>query len=112
MIQSQTPFRVSLFGGGTDFPAWYNKNGGKVLSSSIQQFSYITVRYLPKIFGVKNRIVYSKIELEDKISDIRHPSVRAVLQYMRINEGLEISYNADLPSFTGLGGSSSFTVGL
>ncbi len=112
MIISKTPYRISFFGGGTDYPCWYKENKGQVLTTSIDKYCYITCRTLPPFFTHKHRIVYSKIEDVQKISEIRHPSVRACLQFMRIKEGLEIHHDGDLPARSGLGSSSSFTVGL
>jgi len=112
MIISKTPYRISFFGGGTDYPVWYRENGGAVLATTIDKYCYITCRYLPPFFRHKHRIVYSKVENVESISKIRHPSVRAMLTYMGINEGVEIHHDGDLPARTGLGSSSSFTVGL
>jgi len=112
MIISRTPFRVSFFGGGTDYPAWYRENGGAVLATTIDKYCYITCRYLPPFFDHKDRIVYSKIERIKDIEEIEHPSVRETLRFMDIDKGVEIHHDADLPARTGLGSSSSFTVGL
>ncbi|MBL6864251.1 MAG: kinase [Rhodospirillales bacterium] len=112
MIISRTPFRVSLFGGGTDYPAWYRDNGGSVIGMTIDKYCYLSVRYLPPFFKHKHRIVWSSIELVDNIDEIEHPAVRAILKEKEFNTGLEISYNADLPARSGLGTSSSFSVGL
>lgn len=112
VIISRTPFRVSFFGGGTDYPAWYRENGGAVLATTIDKYCYITCRYLPPFFQYKNRIVYSKTELVKDIAEIKHPSVRETLRFMNIDGGVEIHHDADLPARTGLGSSSSFTVGL
>jgi len=112
MIISRTPFRISFFGGGTDYPAWYREHGGAVLATTIDKYCYISCRYLPPFFEHKHRIVYSIIENVKDVNDIRHPSVKATLQFMRIKNGLEIHHDGDLPARTGLGSSSSFTVGL
>lgn len=112
MIISQTPFRISFFGGGTDYPTWCNEHGGAVLSTSINKYGYITCRQLPPFFEHKHRIVYSKIETINDISKIDHPAVRAVFQELNIDDGLEIHYDGDLPARSGIGSSSSFTVGL
>lgn len=112
MIITRTPFRISFFGGGTDYPVWYEKNGGAVLATSINKYCYVTCRYLPPFFEHKYRIVYSKNELTKTISEIQHPSVRATLGYMDIDKGVEIHHDGDLPARSGLGSSSSFTVGL
>ena len=112
MIISRTPFRVSLFGGGTDYPAWFRKHGGAVLGLAINKFCYISIRRLPPFFEHRSRIVYSQIELVNSVAEIRHPAVRAILSDLAVNDGLEIHHDADLPARSGLGSSSSFTVGL
>lgn len=112
MIICRTPFRVSLFGGGTDHPAWYLDHGGSVLGTTINKYCYLAVRSLPPFFEYKHRVVYSRIELVNEISEIVHPSVRACMQEMGITKGLEIHHDGDLPARSGLGSSSSFTVGL
>lgn len=112
MIISRTPFRISFFGGGTDYPVWYRENEGAVLATTIDKYCYITCRYLPPFFEHKYRIVYSEIEGVKEISEIEHPSARATLQFMNITDGVEIHHDGDLPARTGLGSSSSFTVGL
>lgn len=112
MIISRTPFRISFFGGGTDFPEWYNENGGCVISTSINKYCYITIRNLPPFFKYKFKIRYYKSEEVNSISKIKHPVVRAVLEKYDMNGGLEINHNADLPAMSGLGSSSAFTVGL
>lgn len=112
MIISRTPFRISFFGGGTDFPEWYEENGGSVISASIDRYCYISCRYLPPFFEYKHRIVYSVIENTKNYHEIKHPSVKAVLSRLKQEEGVEIHHNADLPARSGLGSSSSFTVGL
>jgi D-glycero-alpha-D-manno-heptose-7-phosphate kinase len=112
MIISRTPYRVSLFGGGSDYPVWYREHGGAVFGFSINKYCYISMRELPPFFEHKHRIVYSAIELINEIGDIQHPAVRAVLQVLNPSEGLEIHHQGDLPARSGLGSSSSFTVGL
>lgn len=112
MIITRTPFRISFFGGGTDYPAWYRHYGGVVLATSIDKYCYISCRYLPPFFEHKYRVVYSKIENCKTIDQIEHPAVRAVLSYMECDSGLEIHHDGDLPARSGLGSSSSFTVGL
>jgi D-glycero-alpha-D-manno-heptose-7-phosphate kinase len=112
MIISRTPFRISFFGGGTDYPVWYREHGGAVLATSINKYCYISVRYLPQFFDYRSRIVYSKIELVNKPEEVQHPAVRAALQFLKIDEGVEIHHDGDLPARTGLGSSSTFTVGL
>ena len=112
MIISRTPYRVSLFGGGTDYPKWYLQHGGAVLGMAIDKYCYISVRHLPPFFEHKHRVVYSLVEDVKRIEDIRHPAVRAVMQELKIDVGLEIHHDGDLPARSGLGSSSSFTVGL
>ncbi|KMP12502.1 kinase [Candidatus Nitromaritima sp. SCGC AAA799-C22] len=111
MIISKTPLRISLFGGGTDYPLWYRENGGAVLATTINKYCYITCRYLPQFFPHKHRIVYSRVETVNDVSEIKHPAIRAILQNFEEERGLEIHYDADLPAKTGVGSSSSFTVG-
>lgn len=112
MIITRTPFRVSLFGGGTDYPAWYLENGGAVVGTTIDKYCYLSVRTLPPFFEHKHRIVYSKIENVCDPSEIQHPAVRAVMQEHPTNHGIEVHHFSDLPARSGLGSSSAFTVGL
>jgi len=112
MIITRTPFRISFFGGGTDYPAWFREHGGAVLSTTIDKYCYITCRYLPPFFDHRHRIVYSKIENVREIAEIEHPAVKAVLGWLGWERGLEIHHDGDLPARSGLGSSSSFTVGL
>jgi len=112
MIITRTPFRVSFFGGGTDHPEWYKHHSGAVLSTTINKYCYLSCRKLPPFFDHKYRIVYSKIETVSDIDDIIHPSAREVIRWSGVKEGLEIHHDGDLPARSGLGSSSSFTVGL
>ncbi|MCP3943379.1 MAG: kinase [Desulfobacteraceae bacterium] len=112
MIISRTPFRISFFGGGTDYPSWYLKNGGQVISSTIDKYCYLTLRYLPPFFEHHYRVVYSKMENVKQIKEIQHPIVREILQYLRFDRNLEIHHDGDLPARSGMGSSSSFAVGL
>ena len=112
MIITRTPFRISFFGGGTDYPTWVNAHGGEVLSTAIDKYCYITCRHLPPFFEFKHRIVYSLIENVRHWDEIKHPAVRAVLEWAQQEQGLEIHHDGDLPARSGLGSSSSFTVGL
>jgi len=112
MIITSTPLRISFFGGGTDYPIWYRENGGSVLSTTIDKSCYITCRLLPPFFEYHSRVSYSKVENVHQNSSIQHPSVKGCLQYLQIDEGVEIHHVADLPARTGLGTSSAFTVGL
>jgi D-glycero-alpha-D-manno-heptose-7-phosphate kinase len=112
MIISRTPFRISFFGGGTDYPAWYREHGGAVLTTTIDKYCYLSCRYLPPFFEHRIRIVYSKIENCQSVDEITHPSVREVLRYLKIDRGVEIHHDGDLPARSGMGSSSAFTVGL
>jgi D-glycero-alpha-D-manno-heptose-7-phosphate kinase len=110
MVITKTPFRVSFFGGGTDYPAWADENGGAVLSTTINKYCYITCRYLPPFFPHNYQIRYSEQEHTKTIGEIKHPSVRECLKFMKMNEGIEMQHNSDLPAMAGLGSSSAFTV--
>ncbi|MFH1478138.1 MAG: kinase [Verrucomicrobiota bacterium] len=112
MIISRTPFRISFFGGGTDYPAWYEHHGGAVVAAAINRYCYISCRCLPPFFAHRFRIAYSQLETASTVEEIRHPAVRACLQFLNINKGLEIHHDSDLPKQTGLGTSSAFAVGL
>jgi D-glycero-alpha-D-manno-heptose-7-phosphate kinase len=112
MIISRTPFRVSFFGGGTDYPAWYRANRGAVLSTTINKYCYITCRYLPPFHDFKYLVRYYRREEAQSIEEIQHPSVRECLRDMEIAHGVDIVHHADLPARSGLGSSSTFTVGL
>jgi D-glycero-alpha-D-manno-heptose-7-phosphate kinase len=112
MIISRTPFRISFFGGGTDYPAWYRKHGGAVLATTIDKYCYITCRYRPPFFEHKYCVIYSKMEYCQTIDEIAHPAVREVFRYLGIERGLEIHHDGDLPARSGMGSSSAFTVGL
>lgn len=111
MILTKTPFRVSFFGGGTDYNPWFEKHGGLVVSSAFSKYCYISVRKLPPFFEHKTRIVYSKSEEVNEVKDIVHPGVRSCLQHMNISDGIEVHHDGDLPARSGIGSSSSFTVG-
>ncbi len=112
MVISRTPFRISFFGGGTDYPVWYRENGGSVLSTTINKYCYINCRVLPPFFEHSLRVVYSKIENRNSVNEISHPSVRETLRFLGFKGGLEIHHDGDLPARSGLGSSSAFTVGL
>ena len=115
MIISKTPYRISFFGGGSDYPEWYLENGGIVLSSAINKYIYISCRELPPFFKHKHRLVYSKIELIKDVSQIKHLVVKKALEKIynkNDKRGLEIHYDGDFPSRSGIGSSSSFVVGL
>lgn len=112
MIITRTPLRVSFFGGGTDYPTWFREHGGAVLATTIDKYLYLHCRYLPPFFDFKSRIVWSKIEQVQEASEIAHPAIRGILEWLKIGEGVEIHHHGDLPARTGLGSSSSFSVGL
>jgi len=112
MIISRTPFRISFFGGGTDYPAWYRKHGGAVLATTIDKYCYITCRYLPPFFEHRICVIYSKMEYCQTIDEIAHPAVREALRHLHYDRGLEIHHDGDLPARSGMGSSSAFTVGL
>jgi D-glycero-alpha-D-manno-heptose-7-phosphate kinase len=112
MIITRTPFRISLFGGGTDYPTWFREHGGAVLGTAIDKYCYISLRELPPFFEHRHKIVYSRVETVREVGEIQHPAVRAVLSEFRVSTGLEVHHDADLPARSGLGSSSSFTVGL
>jgi len=112
MLISRTPFRISFFGGGTDYPIWYEEHGGCVINATINKYCFITARYLPPFFKYKHRIRYYEHEETQTLDEIKHPSVRECAKYLKINKGIEIVHNADLPAQSGLGSSSTFTVGM
>ena len=112
MIISRTPYRISFFGGGTDYPEWYRNHGGAVLAATIDKYCYLSCRYLPPFFEHRIRVVYSKIENCQCVGEIAHPAARAILKFLDINRGLEIHHDGDLPARSGMGSSSSFAVGL
>lgn len=112
MIITRTPYRMSFFGGGTDYPAWFREHGGAVLATTMDKYCYISCRYLPPFFEHRSRIVYSRIESVAANADIEHPAVRGALSLLGVDEGVEIHHDGDLPARTGLGSSSAFTVGL
>ena len=112
MIISRTPYRISLFGGGSDFPEYYREHGGRVLSFAINKYCFISVRRLPPFFTHHDRVVYSKVENTVAYSEIQHPAVRAVLEYIHPEFGVSITHDGDIPARSGIGSSSAFTVGL
>ncbi len=112
MIITKTPYRISFFGGGSDYPNWFNKFTGQVLSTTINKHIYVTCRILPKFFKHNYRIVWSKIENVKTLNEIKHESVKGLLKFYKINQGVEIHYDGDLPARSGMGSSSCFTVGL
>lgn len=114
MIITRTPYRISFFGGGTDYPDWVQEEGGAVLSTTIDKYCYLHVRHYPPFFNVKYRVVWSHIESVSSISEILHPAVREGLRFLKFDEstGLEIQHQGDLPARAGMGSSSAFSVGL
>ena len=102
MIISRTPFRISFFGGGTDFPQWYRENGGAVVATSIDKYCFISCRKLPGFFEHKFRIVYSKNETVNEINEINHIVVRESLKFLDITDGLAINHDGDLPARSGI----------
>ena len=112
MIIAQTPYRISLFGGGTDFEDYYKLYGGEVIGTTINKYCYVTLRDLPPFFKHKHRFIWSKIENVNNLNQIKHPLVKSTLKYFKINKGLEVHYDGDLPGNSGIGSSSSFCVGL
>ncbi|GAF76451.1 unnamed protein product, partial [marine sediment metagenome] len=111
MIITRTPFRISFFGGGTDYPVYYKEHGGAVLSTTINKYCYINCRYLPPFFDYKYRIRYTSREETKNISEINHPSVRECLRFLNIDKGIEMVHTSDIPAQSGIGSSSAFTVG-
>lgn len=112
MIFTRTPYRMSFLGGGTDYPAWYQERPGAVLATAINKYCWISARWLPPFFEHKHRVSYSRVEEVFRTEEINHPSVRETIRYLSINAGLEIHHDGDLPAKSGMGTSSSFTVGL
>ena len=112
MIISRTPYRISFFGGGTDYPEWYLKNTGEVISTTIDKYLYLTCRHQPIFFKYKYRIIWRKIELAQNRQEIQHRVVKEMIKHLGIKDGLEILYAGDLPAQSGMGSSSSFVVGL
>ncbi len=112
MILTRTPYRISFFGGGSDYPAFYEEHGGAVLNATINKYCHIICRYLPPYFNHKHYIRYSKTEAPNSIDEIKHPSVRECLRFMKVAHGVEITHSGDIPAMSGVGSSSAFTVGL
>src|SRR5262249_16388389 len=105
-------FRISFFGGGTDYPAWYRVHGGEVLATTIDKYCYLTCRYLPPFFTHNIPLVYRHIEMCKTGDEIPHPVIPAVLQHHKIEEGIELHEDGELAARSGMGSSSAFTVGL
>ena len=111
MIISKTPVRMSFFGGGTDFPEFYREHGGAVISSTFDKYCHVNVREIPDIFEYKTFLSYARIERVNSVSEIQHPAIRNAMEWLGL-ERIALNYDADLPSRTGLGTSSSFSVGM
>ena len=112
MIISKTPYRISFFGGGTDYPSWFKKYKGNILSTTIDKYVYLSLRNLPPYFNYKYRVVWSKVENVKNINLIQHNVVREMFKYFKLNNGVDLHYQGDLPARSGMGSSSSFVVGL
>ncbi|MGL4552068.1 MAG: kinase [Gemmataceae bacterium] len=112
MIICRTPYRISFFGGGTDYPGWYRSHGGAVLATTIDKYCYLTCRHLPPFFEHRIRVVYRRIETCRDVADVSHPVVREAMRYLKLDGDLELHHVGDLPARSGMGSSSSFTVGL
>ena len=112
MIIIRTPYRISFFGGSTDYPAWYRQHGGAVISTTINKYSFLVLRKLPPIFDYKYRIRYYDRQETNTFEDIQVPVIREAIRYTGFDAGLDITHHGDLPNRTGVGSSSSFTVGL
>ena len=111
MIITQTPFRMSFFGGGTDFSGFYDEHGGAVLSTTFDKYCYVTVRHLPCFFEYSTHLTYSKTEYVTSVDEIQHPAIRNAMKWLDMHE-IRLTYESDLPARSGLGTSSSFAVGL
>ena len=112
MIITRTPYRISFFGGGTDYPGWYREHSGAVLATTIDKYCYLSARHLPPFFEHRLRVVYSKNESCNHVDEVQHPAVRETLRFLNIDRGVEIHHDGDLPARSGMGSSSAFTVGL
>lgn len=112
MVIARVPYRVSFFGGGTDYPSWYRRFGGEVLSTTINKYCYLSVRRLPPFFDHSLRIAYSQVEHCSNLDEVRHPGFREIFRYHGITRGVEAHYDSDLPARSGMGSSSAFAVAL
>lgn len=111
MIITKTPFRMSFFGGGTDIPAFFQKHGGAVISTTFDKYCYVNVRHLPRFFDYSTHLTYSKMEYVKNNEEIQHPAIRNAMKMLDMHE-IRLTYEADLPARSGLGTSSSFAVGM
>ena len=111
MIITQTPFRMSFFGGGTDFPDFYREHGGAVISTTFDKYCYVNVRHLPRFFDYSTELSYARTERVKRVEDIEHPAIREAMKHLDMHE-IRLTYEAGLPARSGLGTSSSFAVGM
>ena len=111
MIISQTPVRMSFFGGGTDFTDFFNEHSGAVISTTIDKYCHVNVREMPDMYDYKTYLSYAQIEKVNSVDEIKHPAIRNAMKWLKL-EKICLNYDADLPSKTGLGTSSAFSVGL
>src|SRR5574344_1626467 len=111
MIITKTPFRMSFFGGGTDMPAFFEKHGGSVISTTFDKYCYVNVRHLPRFFDYSTELVYANIERVTDLEQIEHPAIREAMRMLDMRE-IRLTYEGDLPARSGLGTSSSFAVGM
>ena len=112
MIITRAPFRISLFGGSTDYESFYKDHGSLIIGSTIDKYTYTSFRLRPSIVSDRSIIAYSQLETPSKIKDIRHPLIRETLKYCNIKGSIDLHFFSDIPSRTGLGGSSAFCVSL
>ena len=112
MILTATPFRVSLFGGGTDYPAWFAEHGGATLGMAIDKYCYVGVKPMPPGQTMRFRVQYSKVNDCHSVDEIEHPAVRGALRHLGLDAALEFHVFGDMPGRAGLGGSSALTVGI
>ena len=112
MIITKTPYRLSLFGGGTDYPAWFENNPSRIISAAMAHYCYVNIKELPPFFEHTIKATYSKVESVNSIEELEHPSIKACLKHLKIYNNITIGHDGDLPARSGIGSSSSFTVGL
>lgn len=113
MLISRAPLRISFFGGGTDYPEYFLQHGGAVLATAIDKFCYLTASPFPsQLFDYTIRLSYRQVELVKSITEIEHNVYRECLKFCGLDKDIELHNVADLPAFTGLGSSSTFTVAL
>ena len=112
MIICKTPYRISFFGGGSDYPSWYKDNGGEVISTSINKYIYLTLRQLPFFLITSTELCIQKLKVKKKLNEINFRVVRELIKYFKIKDGLELHYDGDLPARSGMGSSSAFVISL